>query len=82
VSEVNFDLQRLRFERLSRRVSQEEMAKALGVTRPTYYKKESGQIKISVDEFATILDTLGIPHQEAGNFFKRFVPKREQKVAR
>jgi transcriptional regulator with XRE-family HTH domain len=77
---VKFDLQRLRYERLSRRVSQEEMAQALNINRTSYYKKENGDIKISVEEFAKILEVLGIPQTEAGNFFGINVPKREQDV--
>lgn len=77
---MNFNLQKLRYERLSRKIPQEKMAKAIGVTRPTYYKKENGAIKISVEEFFIFLDVLGIPPSEAGNFFTQNVPKREQTV--
>lgn len=76
---MTFDLQKLRYERLSRKVSQSEVAKALGINRTSYYKKENGDIKISVEEFSTILTVLDIPHSEAGNFFTQKVPKREQK---
>ena len=75
---MEFNLQKLRYERMSRKVSQEEMAKALGVTRTTYYKKENGDIRISVEEFSTILNKLGIPDDEVVNFFKVKVPEREQ----
>lgn len=75
---MQFNLQKLRYERLSRKISQETMAKALGITRGTYHKKENGDIKISVEEFSIILNTLGIPHEEAGNFFTVNVPVREQ----
>lgn len=74
---MNFNLQKLRYERLSRKISQETMAQALGITRSTYYKKENGDIKISVEEFSVILKTLGIPYKEAGNFFTHNVPERE-----
>jgi transcriptional regulator with XRE-family HTH domain len=75
-----FNLQKLRYERLSRKITQERMAQALGITRGTYHKKENGDIKISVEEFSIILDTLGIPYEEAGNFFTLKVPVWEQKV--
>lgn len=78
---MKFNLQRLRFERLSRKISQEEVAKALGVNRSSYHKKENGDIKISVNEFAIILDVLKIPDEEAMNFFTRKVPEREQPTA-
>lgn len=76
---MTFNLQKLRYERLSRKISQEEVAKALGINRTSYYKKENGDIKISVEEFSVILTVLGIPHSEAGNFFTRNVPVRERK---
>lgn len=75
---MKFNLQKLRYERLSRRVSQEEMAKALGLNRTSYYKKEKGDIKISVEEFSVILETLGIPYEQAGDFFTVNVAKRER----
>lgn len=74
---MTFNLQKLRYERLSRNKSQQELAAALGLNRSTYIKKENGDIKISVEEFGIILDELGIPHEEAGNFFVSFVPNRE-----
>lgn len=72
-----FNLQKLRYERLSRKVSQEEVAKRLGINRSSYHKKENGVIKISVNEFSEILNVLGIPQNEAGNFFTLDVPERE-----
>ncbi|MFD2638358.1 helix-turn-helix domain-containing protein [Piscibacillus salipiscarius] len=67
----------MRYERLSRKISQEKIADALGITRATYHKKENGIIKISVEEFSVILTILNIPHSEAGIFFERIVPERE-----
>lgn len=75
---MNFNLQKLRYERLSRKIPQEKMAKAIGVTRSTYYKKENGYIKISVEEFYIFLKVMDIPISEAGNFFKQNVPERER----
>jgi len=74
---MKFNLQKLRYERLSRKISQEKLAVAIGVTRATYHKKENGKIKISVEEFSIILDALGISQSEAGNFFGLDVPERE-----
>ncbi|WP_217597137.1 helix-turn-helix transcriptional regulator [Cohnella sp. GbtcB17] len=78
---MTFDLRKLRFERLSRKISQEEVAEVIGVKRPTYHKKENGKIKMSVEEFAAILDFFGIPEEEIKNFFVKNVPKREQNSA-
>ena len=75
---MHFDLQRLRYERMSRKISQEKVADALGVKRSTYHKKENGLIKIGVEEFGIILDVLKIPHEELGIFFTTKVPEREQ----
>lgn len=66
---MRFNLQRLRYERLSRKVPQDAIASALNINRSSYHKKENGKIKISVEEFAVILDVLKIPQTEAGNFF-------------
>ncbi len=77
---MTFNLQKLRYERLSRKISQDDVAKALGINRSSYYKKENGDIKISVNEFSTILTTLKIPANEAGNFFVHEVPEREQSI--
>lgn len=74
----SFNLQRLKFERLSRNITQQEMANALGITANAYYKKESGMNNISVEEFGVIIDRLGIPSSKAGIFFTFDVPEREQ----
>ena len=76
-----FNLQKLRYERLSRNVSQDKVASALCINRSSYHKKENGKIKISVEEFAIILDMLQIPQDEAGSFFVQNVPKREYSTA-
>lgn len=75
---MRFNLQRLRYERISRKVSQEQMAHELGINRTSYHKKEMGKIKISVEEFAKILEVLNIPQSNAGYFFEQNVPEREQ----
>lgn len=75
---MGFNLQRLRFERLSRKIPQEKVAEALNITRSAYNKKENGNNKISVEELSIILDTLDIPQHEVVNFFTPNVPEREQ----
>jgi len=77
---MEFSLQKLRYERMSRRITQEEMAKALGVTRSSYIKRENGSVKISVEEFSIILKKLGIHEDEISNFFTFKVPERERQV--
>ena len=78
-AERNFSLQRLKFERLSRNISQREMADSLGISVNAYYKKESGRLNITVEELSVLLRTLGIPEEDAGIFFNFVVPKREHK---
>ncbi|WP_083351316.1 helix-turn-helix domain-containing protein [Paenibacillus naphthalenovorans] len=81
VMHMKFNLQKLRYERMSRQISQEKVASALNISRSSYHKKETGRIKISVNEFGIILDTLGIPEVEIINFFTQNVPEREQTTA-
>jgi len=75
---VDFNLQKLRYERMSRQISQEEVAAALNISRSYYHKKETGKAKMTVDEFGKVVEVLGIPETEIINFFTRKVPKREQ----
>lgn len=77
---MKFNLQKLRYERMSRKISQVEMAEALNVSRSSYAKRESGDVKISVDEFTIIINKLGIPEKEAINFFAFNVPERERQA--
>jgi len=78
---LKFNLQRLRFERLSRLISQETVAKALGISRSYYHKKETGKAKMTIEEFGIIIDVLGIPKNEIINFFTTDVPERERTTA-
>lgn len=75
---MDFNLQKLRYERMSRQISQEEVAAALNISRSYYHKKETGKAKMTVDEFGKVVEVLGIPESEIINFFTRNVPKREQ----
>lgn len=77
---MRFSLQKLRYERMSRRITQDEMARVLGVSRSSYIKRENGSVKISVEEFSIILNKLGIPEDEISNFFTFNVPERERQV--
>lgn len=78
---MDFNLQKLRYERMSRQVSQEEVASALNISRSYYHKKETGKAKMTVDEFAKVVEILGIPESEIIYFFTRKVPVREQTTA-
>lgn len=78
MEERNFNLQKLKYERLSRNISAEKIGKSLGISANAYYKKESGMSGISVEEFAIILKALGIPEKNAGIFFTFNVPEWER----
>jgi len=78
---MKFNLQRLRFERMSRLIPQEKVAEALGISRSYYHKKETGKAKMTIEEFGIIIDVLGIPKNEIINFFTTDVPEREQNTA-
>lgn len=77
---MKFNLQKLRYERMSRKISQDEMAEALNLKRSSYAKRESGNVKISVEEFIVIINKLGIPENEVINFFTFNVPERERQA--
>ncbi len=75
---MQFDLRKLRYERLSRQITQEEVASALNISRSYYHKKETGKAKMTVDEFGKVVEVLGIPEAEIINFFTQKVPERER----
>lgn len=75
---MTFSFQKLRYERMSRKISQERMAKMLGMNHTSYWKRENGKVQISVEEFIKILEVMGIPQSEAGNFFTNSVPEWQQ----
>lgn len=61
---IVFNLQRLRFERMSRKFPVAEMSELLGISANAYYKKERGATNITVDELCTILTALRIPRSD------------------
>ena len=72
---VEFNIRRIRAERIARGISVKEMADALDITPGTYYKKESGTIRLNVDDLAIILNVLGMSENECGIFFTHNVSK-------
>lgn len=73
---MGLDLSRIRAERVHCHLTQEEMAKTLGMTRNAYAKRESGAVKIGADELAKIATVLGYDRDEMGIFFGSSVPER------
>lgn len=66
---IVFNLQRLRFERMSRKYPVAEMSALLGISANAYYKKERGATNITVDELCIILTALRIPPSDIQHFF-------------
>lgn len=77
---MTFNLQRLRYERMSRKVSQERMAKKLGMNITSYWKRENGHVPITINEFIKILEVLNIPESETLSFFTHNVDDWERKT--
>lgn len=71
-----FDLNELKVARVRQGMTQKDMGKALGISTPSYSKKEAGIIKIGVDEFAKIAKILKI--EDISIFFKNSVDKKQQ----
>lgn len=66
-----FNLLRLKMERVVRNVSVPTLAEALGISKGAYYKKESGQTAITVDDLCVIMNTLGVNQKDIGYFFTK-----------
>lgn len=75
---VEFDLKRLKAERVAKGLSQEDIANALGITRTWYSRKENGHVSLSIEEFAKIIEVLGYDESDVHIFFKLNVDKRER----
>lgn len=73
----SFDLTELKVARIRQGLTQKDMGKALGISTPSYSKKEAGLIKIGVDEFAEIAKILKI--DDISIFFKNDVDKKQHK---
>jgi transcriptional regulator with XRE-family HTH domain len=73
---LSFDLLRLKGERIARGITQEQVAKALGINKSSWSKRENGIVVIDVDEFAIIADLFGIAGDELGIFFGKDVHER------
>ena len=78
VRKVEFDVKRLKAERIAKGLTQEDVANALGVTRSWYAMKENGRRNITLEEFSKILDALGYYESNVHIFFKLNVAKRER----
>lgn len=75
---MSIDLAKIKRERMSRGLTQEDMADALGwKSRSSYAKRESGSVPIGADELIHIAEVLGYSDKKVGIFFTRTVPEKE-----
>ncbi|MHA2531071.1 helix-turn-helix domain-containing protein [Enterococcus faecalis] len=68
---MEFELNRLKAERIAKGYSQEELAKKLGWNRSMYTKRENGAVSLGVDELAKIATALEMPESRISIFFNR-----------
>ena len=68
---MEFELNRLKAERIAKGYSQEELAKKLGWTRSMYTKLENGTVSLGVYELAKISTALEMPESRISIFFNR-----------
>lgn len=64
-----FNVKRMKAERIAKGISISDMAKKLGMTPGTYSKKENGHIRINVDDLAKVIEVLELPQDKCGIFF-------------
>jgi len=67
---LDFDLRRIKAERVAAGITQAEMAQRLGMSRSSYWKREAGTVPIDVKEFASILTAIGINRDQISIFFR------------
>ncbi|PTF50062.1 helix-turn-helix domain-containing protein [Staphylococcus chromogenes] len=72
-----FNVRRMKAERITRGISLTDMASEMGMTPGTYSKKENGHIRITVDDLAKMFEVLNIPETDCGIFLQTKLPKRQ-----
>nr|WP_233145106.1 helix-turn-helix transcriptional regulator [Staphylococcus aureus] len=73
-----FNVKRMKAERIAKGISISDMAKKLGMTPGTYSKKENGHIRINVDDLAKVIEVLELPQDKCGIFLLIKFPKCQQ----
>lgn len=78
---MNLNLKRLKAERVAKGLTQDEIAKRIGLTsRVQYAKRENGTVKIDVEEFIKIIQALGYTENDLSIFFTKTVPEKERLI--
>ena len=75
---MTVNLLRVKAERVANGLTQEELAKKLGLARSQYAKRENGFVSFSADELMAVVEILGFSPSELGIFFSQSVPDMEQ----
>lgn len=75
---MQFNLKRLKAERIARGLTPDDMGKVIGMEGNSYRRIENGTRKLSVDNFALILGKLDIRNEDILLFFNNSVDKMEQ----
>lgn len=75
---ITFNRNRLKVARIERGVSAAEIAKALGISTVSYYKKESGPNAVTTKDLAIIMEVLGMKAEDASYFFTNIYREEEE----
>lgn len=68
----------LKVQRIRKKLTQSDVGCVLGISASTYAKKESGEIKITMDEFNKLCNFYGI--KDTSIFFKLNVDKKATEI--
>lgn len=75
---MEFDLGRLKAERVAAGLTQKEMANKIGVNVTTYMRYENGESKMGIDLFSKYLNVLGYDQSKVSIFFLKNVTNRKR----
>lgn len=66
---MDLNVKRIKAERIANGLSQEEVARHLGIKRSTYSLKENGHKNWSINNLAKFCDLIGVGTDKIGMFF-------------
>lgn len=70
-----FNIRRMKAERVAKGISVKDMSERMGMTQGTYSKKENGKIRVNVDDLAKVFEILELNEGDCGIFFTHSVSK-------